>query len=220
MGNWSVCFASGPAQETVKQARCIGEEEHFRMYSMPLGRNMGDDSHYYNRHSIRLKGYGYSGPGAYFVTIRTQHRECIFGEIVEGEMRLSPVGQIASQCWLEIPKHFPDVELDAHVAMPNHVHGILIIHPTVVGVQHVEPLRNEYQHVIPQSIGSIIRQYKSSVTRLCREQNHNDFRWQRNYYEHIIRNDKQLHNIRIYIDENPRKWYYDEKQGEEYKGEI
>ena len=123
----------------------------------------------HHRRSIRLKGYDYSQSGAYFVTICTQNRACVLGEAVEGEIPLSPVGQIASECWLEVPKHFPNVELDVYVVMPNHVHGILIIHP-LVGVQHVEPLlRNEFQHIIPQSIGSIIRQYKSSVTRLCRE---------------------------------------------------
>ncbi len=170
----------------------------------------------HHRRSIRLKGYDYSQPGGYFVTICTQNHECVLGEIVDGQVRLSPAGEIASQCWLEIPKHFSNVELNVSVMMPNHVHGIIIIHQTV-GVQQVEPLRNEFQHMVPQSIGSIIRQYKSSVTRLCREQKYHDFRWQRNYYEHIIRNEADLNRIRKYIDENPWQWHYDEENPKNIK---
>ena len=82
---------------------------------------------YHHRRSIRLKGYDYSQAGAYFVTMCTQHRECLFGEIVDGKMRLNEYGQIVQQCWMEIPQHYQNVQLDEYVVMPNHVHGIIII---------------------------------------------------------------------------------------------
>ena len=85
------------------------------------------DREKHHRRSIRLKGYNYSQPGAYFVTICTHGRECLFGEVVDGRMRLNALGKIARQCWLEIPRHFPHAALDAFVVMPNHVHGIIWI---------------------------------------------------------------------------------------------
>jgi REP element-mobilizing transposase RayT len=97
--------------------------------------------------------------------------------------------------------------LDEFVVMPNHIHGIIIIKP--VGVQHVEPLRNKFQHIIPASIGSIIRSFKGSVTRICRQQGFTNFRWQRNYYERIIRDDNELNRIREYIIDNPAQWLDD-----------
>ncbi|MFM7372811.1 MAG: hypothetical protein ACKO2Z_34520, partial [Sphaerospermopsis kisseleviana] len=81
----------------------------------------------HHRRSIRLKGYDYSQIGAYFVTICTHHRNCLFGEIVDGEMKLNTNGEVAKGCWLSIPRHFQNVELDEFVIMPNHVHGIIII---------------------------------------------------------------------------------------------
>jgi len=97
------------------------------------------DPQRHHRRSIRLQGYDYTQPGAYFVTLVTYHRACLFGDIVDGEMRLNDAGRIAEQCWLDIPSHFPDVELDAFVIMPNHVHGILrIVGETVTaGAQNV-----------------------------------------------------------------------------------
>ena len=82
----------------------------------------------HHRRSIRLKGHDYTQPGAYFVTICTRDRECLFGHMVNGEMRLNDAGEIARRCWEGIPDHFPSVELDAFVIMPNHVHGIIVIH--------------------------------------------------------------------------------------------
>jgi REP element-mobilizing transposase RayT len=163
------------------------------------------------RRSIRLKDYDYSSPGEYFVTICTHQRECSFGEIVEGEIRFSAIGEIADRCWREIPAHFTHVELDEYVVMPNHIHGIIIICPSV-GVHHDEPLRKHaFQHTIPQSLGSIIRAYKGAVSRECRKCGFGVFRWQRNYYEHIIRDDTELDRIREYIINNPLKWQEDEE---------
>lgn len=85
------------------------------------------DPEQHHRRSIRLPGYDYAEPGACFVTICTKDRLCLFGEVVAGEMRLNAAGHIAHQCWSDIPNHFPHVQLDAFIVMPNHVHGILVI---------------------------------------------------------------------------------------------
>ena len=85
------------------------------------------DPEKHHRRSIRLKGYDYAQAGAYFVTICTQHRACLFGEVVNGQMQLNDAGRFVEQCWLDIPHHFPHVELEAFVVMPNHVHGIIVI---------------------------------------------------------------------------------------------
>jgi putative transposase len=174
----------------------------------------------HHRKSIRLKHYNYSSPGEYFVTICTHKKVCVFGEVVEDEVRITPIGEIAERCWEEIPKHFPNVELDEHIVMPNHIHGIILLNETnKVGaeyiqplpkVNHIQPLPKTFQHVISKSLGSIIRSYKAAVSRECRKRKNYDFSWQRNYYEHIIRDDKDLNNIREYILNNPIKWYLDE----------
>ena len=82
----------------------------------------------HRRRSIRLPGYDYSQPGGYFVTVCTKDRECVFGEVAGGQVRLSPLGQIAAGCLADLPSHFQDVELDEWVVMPNHIHAILVIH--------------------------------------------------------------------------------------------
>ena len=93
------------------------------------------DPRIHHRRSIRLKGYDYTQPGTYFITLCTKARQCIFGNVVKGEMRLNYLGHIAEQCWLAIPEHFPHVELDTFVLMPNHLHGILLIINTPVGAK-------------------------------------------------------------------------------------
>jgi REP element-mobilizing transposase RayT len=89
--------------------------------------------------------------------------------------------------------------------MPNHIHFII----SIVGVQYIEPLRNEYQKIIPKSIGSIVRSYKASVTRWCKDHSFEKFNWQKNFYEHIIRNDEDFFRIREYIRNNPLQWELD-----------
>ncbi|MGF1614694.1 MAG: hypothetical protein ACFCVA_12530 [Gammaproteobacteria bacterium] len=81
----------------------------------------------HHRHSIRLQGYDYSQAGAYFVTVCTQKRECLFGEIVNGNMRLNDAGRMVQAVWDEIPAHYPDIDIDAFIVMPNHIHGIVVI---------------------------------------------------------------------------------------------
>ena len=107
------------------------------------GQNMRYDSNKHHRRSIRLKGFDYTREGAYFVTICTQNQACLFGEIVNGQMRLNDVGEVADICWRAIPERFPRVVLDAFVIMPNHVHGIIWIGPenrANVGAKNFSPL--------------------------------------------------------------------------------
>ena len=171
-----------------------------------------------NRKSIRLKGYDYSKEGDYFITICTQNRECLFGEFMDGKMILNDIGKIAERCYLEIPKHFPNVELDIFQIMPNHIHFIICI----VGAENFLPIKNElniraddylplqerchrFQKPVPKSIASIVKGFKIGVTKLC-NQNELGFQWQRGYYEHIILNEKSYGEIYNYIESNVSKW--------------
>jgi putative transposase len=179
---------------------------------------MNYDPERHHRRSIRLLGWDYASAGAYFVTICTRERLCLFGEVVDGRMQMNEYGQIAWVCWEEIPLHFPQAELDAFVVMPNHVHGIIIL-ATPVGARHAVPLQNgisgkpeRFGKPVPGSIPTIIRSFKSAVTKRI-----NALRdapaapvWQRNYYEHIIRNERELGHIREYILSNPANWGTDE----------
>jgi len=160
-----------------------------------------------------LPEVNYSLPGYYFVTICVKDRNFLFGHVKDGIMQLNELGITARQCWLDIPKHFPNIIVDEFIIMPNHIHGILhIFDVPIVGVQNFEPLHNDrngfnqYQHIIPKSLGSIIRGFKIGVTKWWRNNGYDGCLWQRNYYEHIIRNDKSLEQIRQYIKENPWNW--------------
>jgi len=160
-----------------------------------------------NRHprrSIRLQGFDYSQPGAYFVTVCTRERACLFGDVVDGEMRLNEAGRIVEQCWSAISIHFPNVVLDAFVVMPNHVHGIVLIAGETVGAKNVSPLPGT-----SKTIGSIVRGFKIGVTKWFRDNCGIGEVWQRNYYEHIIRDDGSLNRIREYIRNNPMRWAFD-----------
>jgi len=168
----------------------------------------------HNRRSIRLQGYNYAQAGLYFITLCTQNRAHLFGQIINGEMILNDAGKIAAKCWQDIPVHFPKTKLHEFVIMPDHIHGIVEI-IKIVGAQNLEPrLENKFQQIIPQSIGSIIRGFKIGVTKWFRYQNQGDQNmrvWQRNYYEHIIRNDAEYNRIANYILNNPAKWSRDSK---------
>lgn len=166
------------------------------------------------RRSIRLQDFDYSKAGAYFVTICTHERVCLFGEVVDDVMRLNDAGKIAQACWLAIPSHFPDANLNAFVVMPNHVHGIVFI-ADIVGAKNfspvwdnVEPAHNPMRSP-SKTIGSVIRGFKIGVTKWFRENGVTGNVWQRNYYEHVIRNEESLSRIRQYIHENPTRWAFD-----------
>lgn len=178
-----------------------------------------------DRRSIRIKGYDYSTPGGYFVTVVTLWRDHLFGEIVDMEMRLNKTGEIVRQCWNEIPTHFKNAEIGEFVVMPNHIHGIIIIHESTVGATHASPLpthtsphQSHLHGPIPHSLGAIVGSFKSSVSRRANRELNLTSIWQRNYYEHILRDRSDLERIANYIASNPMNWDNDEEN--EKKPEV
>ena len=184
----------------------------------------------HHRRSIRLKGYDYSQEGLYFITICCQDKICRFGKIENGKMILNDLGKIAYDEWIKLPERYPRVLLDVFQIMPNHMHGI--VGATLAVAQNavaqntdtpnadipkvvpnaVSPIGAEASHV--PTIGNIIGAYKSLVTNKCLEIHklRNEYMgklWQRNYYEHIIRNEQAYLNISDYIIHNPEKWQDD-----------
>jgi putative transposase len=164
----------------------------------------------HHRRSIRLKGYDYSQAGAYFITICTKNRKCLFGQVVNGEMILNEMGQIAYNEWLKTPELRPNVSLDVFVIMPNHVHGIIVI---IDMGEFDSPIPPPSADMPPtpfrspsNNIGAIVRRYKSSVTKQINLLNYSGSAWHRNYHEHIIRNEESYHRISDYIINNPKKW--------------
>jgi len=182
--------------------------------------------------SARAAWWDYRNDATYFVTICTAGREHYFGEILETtlkqEMQLSGMGKIAHQHWLEIPEHFPFVKLNVFVVMPNHVHGILVInhsmetlplktllgsvetlHATSLQQQTDQPIikNEEMASISPKqgSLSSVIRSYKSSVSKQCRAI-HADFVWQTRFHDRIIRDESEFWKIREYILNNPVNW--------------
>ena len=152
-------------------------------------------------------------------------------------MHLNAMGTVADACWRAIPGHYPNVRLDEFVIMPNHVHGVLVIDGNggvpqtnvgaktdvgettpMVGAQNFVPLRvsrksAEFGKIIPRSISTIVRGFKTGVTKWARNNTDQHIIWQRNYYEHIVRDDDALHGIRQYIRDNPAKWKDDDNFG-------
>jgi putative transposase len=194
----------------------------------------------HHRRSIRLKGYDYSKIGAYFVTLAVFRHECLFGEIVNGGMRLNRFGEIVQQWWDEIPVHFPNVETWAFVLMPNHIHGIIVITDRrgTVPVPNDNQTTNQRRGEVispcgnknnkdgetPQmggetpplptpTLGQVIAYFKYQSTKEMNTLGHSVITkfWQRNYYEHIIRNEKEMENIWKYIEMNPSRWDEDEE---------
>jgi putative transposase len=159
----------------------------------------------HHRRSIRLPAYDYAGPGAYFVTLVTYARECLFGQVIDSEMRLNVLGEVVAEEWRRTGEIRREVQLDLSVVMPNHIHGIVIIGDQTmnVGAHGRAPL-----HRSPRSLGSFIAGFKSAVTKRINEiQGTPRLQvWQRNYYEHVIRSEEELHQIRQYITDNPAQW--------------
>jgi len=154
------------------------------------------------RKNIRLKYYNYAENGYYFVTICTKNKECCFGEITSGKMLLSDYGKNAYNEIVSLKNHYQNIEIDKFVIMPNHIHCIII-----VGTEHetsdaaTDAGRNTGAASGAPTVGNIVRGYKSGVSRKC------GFSvWQRGYYEHIIRNEKDYQEIYGYIENNPAKW--------------
>ena len=156
----------------------------------------------HHRRSIRLPGYDYSQPGAYFVTICTHQRECTFGTVQDRTVFLSQLGAIVEQCWCALSGYFRFIELDAFAVMPNHLHGIVIMKD--YGQANV----GGSSGTRPRSLGSIIQNFKSISTRKMKQafQSSAAHIWQRSYYERVIRDQAELNNVRRYIETNPDRW--------------
>ena len=157
---------------------------------------MAYDPRKHHRRSVRLKGYDYSRPGAYFVTLCTHDRESLFGEICNGLTHLNRMGLIVQRTWFDLPHHYPHIVLDAMVIMPNHLHGVIVL---TEGDEAAKPR---------QGLPEIVRAFKSYSARRI-----NALRrtpglpvWQRSYYEHIVRDQEDWERIREYIFNNPQEW--------------
>ena len=183
-----------------------------------FGERMTYSADKHHRHSTRLPSYDYRQAGAYFLTVCSHQRQCLFGHVSSGQMVLNLLGEILRAEWLASALVRPHIELDAFVVMPNHVHGIIILGAktaTARATHRVAPTTDGT--VAPStkphgpardSIGAIIGQFKSITTKRI-----NALRdtpgipvWQRNYYEHIVRDDAELDRVRQYIRDNPMKW--------------
>ena len=168
----------------------------------------------HHRRSIRLRGYDYSQNGAYFITICARNRECLFGGIAGVKMVMNDAGAMARDEWVKTSEMRQNIKLDEFVVMPNHIHGIIIIHNGVDcrGTMHRAPTAEQFGNPTSNSIPTIIRGFKSAVTKQI-----NAIRntpgipiWQRNYFEHIIRDEESFREIREYIVNNPINWQQDE----------
>jgi len=152
----------------------------------------------------------------YFVTICAAERRCIFGEISGSDAVLSPVGEIVRSCWTDIPQHFPNVKIETHVLMPNHLHGVLTITSKLssAGFQDKsERVTESFGMPTPKSIPTIIRSFKSAASKRIRELGlaDGDSICQRGYYEHVIRNTEEYVEVTNYILLNPARWGNDEE---------
>jgi putative transposase len=168
------------------------------------------DPHFHRRHSMRLQAYDYSQAGMYFVTIVTQGRVLLFGKVVEGEMRLNENGRIVAETWQWLEIQYLYVELGAWIVMPNHFHGILIINDDICGCGS-RPAPTEPKR---KTLGRLIGAFKTVSTKqinLHRGMEGSAI-WQRNFYDHIIRNPQDLELTWLYIASNPARWEKDGNQ--------
>ncbi len=181
---------------------------------------MGTNKH---RRSIRLKEYDYAQAGAYFVTIVAQGGKCLFGEIVDGVVRLNDAGLMVQAVWEDMPNHYAGIEPEAFVVMPNHIHGIVSLvgtdlrpTPNSKGQpQGVAPTRNSAK----MSLSDVMHRFKTLTTKRYIEAvkrfswtSFTTRLWQRIYFEHVIRNEESLNRIRQYIVENPVRWEFDREK--------
>ncbi len=185
----------------------------------------------HHRRTIRLRDYDYSSAGAYFVTICTGQRECLFGEVVGGVMRVNECGQTVTTIWDSLPQRYPGLEVDAFVVMPNHLHGIIVIHPVgaihespglsessdcrelpgvngSTGAIHELPLRRRRAMLLSKVVGFLKMNSAKRINQW--RDNPGAAVWQRNYHEHVIRDEGDLAAIRDYIASNPSRWDEDE----------
>jgi putative transposase len=175
------------------------------------------DAKIHHRRSIRKHGYDYSFPGWYFVTLCTEGKDYTFGCIMEWQMQLNDAGRMVADEWKRMPERFPEFVLDEFVVMPNHFHAIFQIAAplpgkTIVGAPLVGAQTRASTRPAP-TVGDIVGAFKSlTANQYLRRVQQFAWRpvpkglWQRNYYEHIIRNERELEATRAYIRENPARW--------------
>lgn len=154
------------------------------------------------RNRLRLRGYDYSSAGAYFVTIVTEGRLCMFGEVVAGEMRLNEAGEAVRQGWESLEERYRHVALDAFVVMPNHLHGVVVIDDS--GAE---------SSTLRKPLGRLVGSFKTIMTQRVNDVlgTRGKRLWQRNFYEHVVRGQEDLDRIRDYIVGNPAAWDRDEE---------
>ena len=184
------------------------------------------DPDVHHRRSLRLREFDYATGGAYFVTACVQGREYLFGEVVDGAMMLNDAGRMIEAIWCKLPSRYPGIEIDVHMVMPDHFHGILFLSGGR-GEPCVRPMgqngrNNQGDHkdrpygTAPNSLGRIVQAFKSLTTNayICgvEQTNWSPFPgrlWQRNYFERIIRDDDELRRLRDYVAGNPGRWGVD-----------
>jgi putative transposase len=187
------------------------------------------DPNIHHRRSIRLPGYDYSEEGWYFVTVCVQNRLCLLGDITENRMQLYEAGLMIEVWWRKLGGKFPNVQTDEYVVMPNHFHGIVSVGAAPCGRPDADVPKNEgvvpqesgQPHGVAPTIGDIVSWFKTMTTnhyiRGVKQGGWEPFfkkLWQRNYYEHVIRNEKELNHFRQYIANNPANWQTDEENPE------
>lgn len=161
----------------------------------------------------RLKGYDYSSNGYYYVTVCTQDHKEIFGGIENDDMHINQYGKIIANIWVQIPRHFKNIELDKFIIMPNHIHGIIIINnPVEAG--HALPSNKNTKS---KNLSIIIGSFKSAATKQINRLNQIAFKWQRSFYDYHIRTEESLKNIRQYVMNNPVNWDTDENNIKNHK---
>lgn len=186
-------------------------------------------NHHHRRRSTRLQGYDYTQAGAYFLTLCAHNRQRLFGDIVDGAMRLNSLGEIVAEQWLQTGVLRQEIVLDVWVVMPNHFHGIVMMGDVAVGAQGLRPqdaesMTRSHRHAplcpnpnnrirrrAPKSLGALIAGFKSAATKYINQwrQSPGAPVWQRNYWEHVVRNETDLQEIRQYIVNNPMSWTAD-----------
>jgi REP element-mobilizing transposase RayT len=183
---------------------------------------MPHDPQKHHRRSLRLPGVAYASPGAYFVTICAFQRHCLFGQVVDGVVNLNRFGRLVETEWLRSPDIRREIELDAFVVMPNHLHGIVWIvgtDQTAAGARGPSPLPTSnissgqpVRGPSPKSLGAFVAGFKSTVTKQINQLRVTPGQpvWQRNYWERVVRDERALHAIRRYIQNNPIRWVEDD----------
>ncbi|MEK7993957.1 MAG: transposase [Planctomycetota bacterium] len=178
------------------------------------------DPNVHHRRSVRLAGYDYSQEGWYFITICTQDRRCMFGAIIGDRMQLNAAGLMVESWGRKLTDKFPVIQTDESIVMPNHFHGIINVGAAPCGRPDIDESdeRSGQPHRVAPTLADLVNWFKTMTTNqyihgVKREdwQPFDKKLWQRNYYEHIIRNEEELNRFRQYISDNPANWQTDEE---------